>query len=189
VFFSAVARPSWERKMPDIKSRNVRIRGKISRKEWPKIAERFSKGETLAEIARSYQCTAPAIRYIVGRVSQRADGGNTEDDTPKSAAASSVSGRATAQLFSVEDRGQSGRRSEGPSTADTAEIWDRISSDIASFLAGMDAVSVIDSDENYQALLVATDRLLRASARTRLELERVLGSRKMGSRKKGALQR
>lgn len=177
--------------MPDTKSRNVRIRGKISRKEWPKIAERFSNGETLAEIARSYQCTAPAIRYIVGRVSQGADGGNTECDTPKSAEASSagVTERATAQLFSVEDRGQSGRRSEASSTANTAEIWDRISSDIASFLAGMDAVSVTDSDENYQALLVATDRLLRASARTRLELERVLGSRKMGSRKKGALQR
>jgi hypothetical protein len=97
-----------------------------------------------------------------------------------------VRGRATAQVFSVEDRGQTGRRSEGSSTA---ELWDRISSDIASFLAGMDALSVTESDENYQALLVATDRLLRASARTRIELERVLGSRKMGSRKKGALQR
>ena len=35
-----------------------------------------------------------------------------------------------------------------------------------------------DSDENYEALLMATDRLLWASARTRLEVEELLRKRK-----------
>ena len=48
---------------------NVRIRGKIARDEWPKIAARFHNGETLTEIGRSYNCPAPAIRYIVARTS------------------------------------------------------------------------------------------------------------------------
>jgi hypothetical protein len=44
----------------------------------------------------------------------------------------------------------------------------------------MDSLSTDDRDQNYEALLLATDRLLWASARTRLELERVLGNRKKG---------
>jgi hypothetical protein len=58
-----------------------------------------------------------------------------------------------------------------------------MSSDIASFLAGVDALTTEDSDENYEALLIATDRLLRASALTRLELERLLSSRKLANRR------
>ena len=59
-------------------STNARMRGKIRHEEWPRIAERFQRGETLAEIARSYGCTPPAIRYIVGRAggtSRRGQGG------------------------------------------------------------------------------------------------------------------
>jgi hypothetical protein len=156
--------------------RNVRIRGKIPREEWPKIAERFGKGESLAEIARGYNCTAPAIRYIV----QRTQGDETKRDNRGHAVAplrSDGGGRATAQVVSVESRVQASRRSAN-------EIWNRVSSDIASFLAGMDAISMNESDENYEALLLATDRLLRSSARTRLEIERVLESRKIGTRRR-----
>ncbi len=42
----------------------------------------------------------------------------------------------------------------------------------------MESLSADDSEENYQALLDATDRLLWGSARTRLELERLLGNAK-----------
>lgn len=58
------------------------------------------------------------------------------------------------------------------------DIWRQISSDIAAFLAAMDSLSADDSDNGYEALLLATDRLLLASARTRLELQRVLSYRK-----------
>ncbi len=83
---------------------NVRIRGKIPREEWPKIVARFQSGETLTEIGRSYHCTAPAIRYIVSRVSIRGSssrqprtGGPRGSATPKivptSAEAEAVSRR------------------------------------------------------------------------------------------------
>ena len=48
----------------------------------------------------------------------------------------------------------------------------------------MDAMSLNDSVANYEALLLATDRLLRSSARTRVEIERVLESRKVTRRRR-----
>ena len=166
---------------------NVRIRGKIPREEWPKIAERFRAGETLAEIARSYQCTAPAIRYIVGRVSSSPEQGRMQrDDRDRPVALAPDEGRrTTAQVVSVDRRASDGRPPAGTGSGGSSggEIWDRIGSDIASFLAAMDSLDMNDSDDNYEALLLATDRLLWASARTRLELERVLDSRKTNSGK------
>ena len=148
----------------------MRIRGKIRREEWPKIAERFRKGETLTEIARSYQCTAPAIRYIVARASTR-----------------SARGRMEAPVLGTPSRPPSEDRRQSPDNVRplevaprTREIWSRINNDIATFLAAMDALSLNESDGNYEALLMATDRLLWASARTRLELEQILKRRKEG---------
>ncbi|HYM71335.1 MAG TPA: hypothetical protein VET89_00020 [Stellaceae bacterium] len=42
-------------------------RGKIPQTDWPLIMARYEAGETLASIARTYDCSAPAISYIVGR--------------------------------------------------------------------------------------------------------------------------
>lgn len=168
---------------------NVRARGKIPHQEWPRIAERFRGGETLAEIARSYGCTAPAIRYIIGRVARQAEAPAAAAVPPAAAVVeeASVAGppadrrRRTAQVVSVADRANATARDLAATTTDG--IWDRISTEIASFLAGMDALSEEDSEQNYEALLIAIDRLLWASARTRLELERVIGSRKVGAGK------
>src|SRR5262249_31496501 len=147
---------------------NVRIRGKIRREEWPKIAERFRKGETLTEIARSYNCTAPAIRYIVARASTRPAKGRTEGFAPgasnRPSPADRGSGLGNIRLVKV--------------ALPTKEIWSRINNDIATFLAAMDALSLNESDGAYEALLMATDRLLWASARTRLEVEQILKRRK-----------
>ena len=46
-------------------------------------------------------------------------------------------------------------------------------SDIASFLAAFDAALAEDTQESRSGLREATDRLLRAGARTRIELERL----------------
>jgi hypothetical protein len=147
---------------------NVRIRGKISHTEWPKITERFRNGETLTEIARSYHCTAPAIRYIVNRVSARPMGRKMERDKIEKIAV----------LAPSSERRRHGAFSPGPATND---IWSRVNNDIATFLAAMDSLSSDDSDRNCEALLLATDRLLWAAARTRLELERMLNGRKQGA--------
>jgi hypothetical protein len=42
-------------------------RGKIPQADWPLIMERYQAGETLASIARTYDCSPPAISYIVSR--------------------------------------------------------------------------------------------------------------------------
>jgi transposase-like protein len=139
---------------------NPRMRGKIARTEWSNIANRHASGESLAAIARSYGCTAPAIRYIVRRMpagSQEAPAArNTLADTSRPTSVS---------------RG-------GGSVPNDSAVWSRINRDIAAFLTAVDTLIVQHSNENEEALLRATDSLLRASARTRIELERSMSSRK-----------
>lgn len=157
---------------------NVRIRGKIPRDEWPKIALRFQKGETLTEIARSYGCTAPAIRYIVARTSE--GGAKRKMDRAEKGTLLAVENRRTTRIGGKEDPRYVGRGGFLPNSP-AGEVWGRVNSDITMFLAAMDSLSSDDSVSNYEALLAATDRLLWATARTRLELERILGSRKKTS--------
>jgi hypothetical protein len=42
-------------------------RGKIPQSDWPLIMARYEAGETLASIARTYDCSPPAISYVVSR--------------------------------------------------------------------------------------------------------------------------
>jgi hypothetical protein len=42
-------------------------RGKIPQSDWPLIMARYDAGETLASIARTYDCSPPAISYVVSR--------------------------------------------------------------------------------------------------------------------------
>lgn len=42
-------------------------RGKIPQSDWPLIMSRYEAGETLASIARTYDCSPPAISYVVSR--------------------------------------------------------------------------------------------------------------------------
>jgi hypothetical protein len=46
-------------------------RGKIPQQDWPSIISRYEAGETLASIARTYDCSPPAISYIVSRTRAR----------------------------------------------------------------------------------------------------------------------
>jgi len=42
-------------------------RGKIPQSDWPLIMGRYEAGETLASIARTYDCSPPAISYVVSK--------------------------------------------------------------------------------------------------------------------------
>lgn len=42
-------------------------RGKIPQSDWPTIMARYEAGETLASIAKTYDCSPPAISYIISR--------------------------------------------------------------------------------------------------------------------------
>ena len=52
-------------------------------------------------------------------------------------------------------------------------LRERVGGDIAAFLAAFDAALADDTIESRAGLREATDRLLRAGARTRIELERL----------------
>ena len=53
-------------------------RGKIPQSDWPLIMGRYEAGETLASIARTYDCSPPAISYIVSRSRARQPAGEAE---------------------------------------------------------------------------------------------------------------
>ena len=110
---------------------NVRIRGKIPREEWPKIAARFQNGETLTEIARSYHCTAPAIRYIVGRVSIR--GGKAKMDRDKSEKVAVLppptENRRPTRVGNIEDRSYISEDRNGFSPDPDEGPWNRVNTD------------------------------------------------------------
>jgi hypothetical protein len=134
---------------------NLRLRGKIARAEWPKIAARVAGGESMAAIARSYQCTAPAIRYIVHR--------STQLPVPKAPALPHFGGRPTARLldelrhFALDD---------------TAKP--HVDGVIFTFLEAVDAFIAARTVESEEALLSATAQILRSTASLRLELEPVM---------------
>jgi hypothetical protein len=67
---------------------------------------------------------------------------------------------------------ESHKTKEGAAFIDQA-LRDRIDGDITAFLAAFDAALAQDTLESRAGLREATDRLLRAGARTRIELERL----------------
>lgn len=259
-------------------------RGKIPQADWPLIMGRYEAGETLASIARTYDCSPPAISYIVSRnrnkpanetpplpapepqlIKSNFSGILTNDAiapvevkaAPAAAVAAATSSVDVArQRDSVEraqpvaaaspvtqgngerqrpklhlgfgngngnapgngaqhqqaqpapppfqapprnpfDNGSSNRdfgamrdptppsqmapqiaRDEAPArknggAALDQELRSRIDGDITAFLAAFDAVLSADTQESRFGLKEATDRLLRAGARTRIELERL----------------
>jgi hypothetical protein len=52
-------------------------RGKIPQSDWPLIMARYDSGETLASIARTYDCSPPAISYVVSRSRVKQTGAET----------------------------------------------------------------------------------------------------------------
>src|SRR5882672_3001353 len=62
-------------------------RGKIPQSDWPLIMVRYEAGETLASIARTYDCSPPAISYVVSRSRARPPGTETPARVPSTAEA------------------------------------------------------------------------------------------------------
>src|SRR5438094_6572437 len=57
-------------------------RGKIPQSDWPLIMARYEAGETLASIARTYDCSPPAISYVVSRSRTRQPDGEASAQPP-----------------------------------------------------------------------------------------------------------
>src|SRR5581483_10168616 len=146
--------------------------------EWSAIIERYDQGESLASISRSYHCTAPAIRYIVKRVRgalARQPGASTEAAVRRKTAGPAPSAR-PADDAALSQPGRPVAQNHAPPAGKGAfdiELWDNVSSDIAAFLVAFDNAALELSPPKIEALIRATDRLVRAGARTRMELERL----------------
>jgi hypothetical protein len=124
-------------------------KGKISRDQWPSIVARRRTGETFVSIARTYGCTAPAIRYIVEHEPPRSGGlRGPKQKSPSQDAAEAIADVTVGAIDSV--------------------LRDRVNSDIAAFLIAFDTMLDSGTPQNRRALLEATDRLMRAGARTRI---------------------
>src|SRR4029077_15385783 len=57
-------------------------RGKIPQSDWPLIMARYEAGETLASIARTYDCSPPAISYVVSPSRVRQPDAETSPSAP-----------------------------------------------------------------------------------------------------------
>jgi hypothetical protein len=161
------------------------IKGKILQAEWPAIVRRYDQGESMASISRSYHCTAAAIRYIVKRVrgalERRPKGGTKARVRRETAGLAPIGGSGGYSAPSLgsdsfvagDDRVPLSSGSRAGSDIFDHELWDSVSSDIAAFLVAFDAAAVELNSSRIDALIRATDRLVRAGARTRMELERL----------------
>ena len=165
----------------------VREKGKISRSEWPKIVARYRAGDTIAQIGRDYGCTGPAIRYIV----KRADAFEKPAQDKKETSSASQS-QPLAPPVTPPFRPARGAAAEGVLAA---ELRDRVSGDVASFLVALDQLASVGSATSAAELREATDRLMRSAARIRLEVERLFAddppepSRAVNSRTLGSFRR
>lgn len=152
---------------------SAREKGKIARSEWPKIIERYNKGESIAQIGRDYGCTAPAIRYIIKRT------GNLKDQTVGVAASGSVAAASHAKdhvwpeaIASDAPPKQSAGAAMDRERPIASALRRRVTGDIAGFLVALDQTVLDTSAETLAVLQDAADRLMRSTARVRLELER-----------------
>jgi transposase-like protein len=171
-----------------------REKGKISRDEWPVIVARYERGETIAQIGREYNCTAPAIRYIIRRTAEL-----SADPGPKPASGSlaaptqrksnsselrpetRLSDRPAFGHLSTPQQALRARRTVG--AALSLDVRERVSGDIAAFLVALDQADA-SSAESLNVLRDATDSLMRSAARIRIELERLFSASSGGEEEK-----
>ena len=138
---------------------------KIGRQEWATIKSRHATGESLASIARAYQCTAPAIRYIV------------RQDAPLDPSASPPKDEerlSPAARKPAEDSAGHPQAAAAPSSRVARfnpELREVMAAQIAHFLVAFDAVLASPDIAKCDQLRGAVDRLMRAAARVRIELE------------------
>ena len=102
-------------------------RGKIPQSDWPLIMARYDSGETLASIARTYDCSPPAISYVVSRSRTRQPDAETPPPAPSVTAPQLI--KAVTSEPAVSSNAQA--PATGPASANgqpsdlRGEIWPR----------------------------------------------------------------
>src|ERR1700675_5017113 len=102
-------------------------RGKIPQSDWPLIMARYDSGETLASIARTYDCSPPAISYVVSRSRVRQPGAETPPPAPSTTAPQLI--KAAASQPAVSSNAQAPAASTSPANGQPSgsheTIWPR----------------------------------------------------------------
>jgi hypothetical protein len=105
-------------------------RGKIPQSDWPLIMARYEAGETLASIARTYDCSPPAISYVVSRSRARQPGTMPPPQAPSATEAQLIKappGEPAASGY-ASSPARSPSATDGPSSADWAAPASAVSS-------------------------------------------------------------
>jgi hypothetical protein len=164
------------------------MKGKIPRGEWPQILAKYAARETIAQIAREYACTAPAIRYIIRR-SGRLDGQSGGERSRPGRSSGGAPGR-RGRALSAEALSRLVRPAGNGATASLlgAELLSRVTGDVVSFFAALDHAVLEGSLESIGILQNTIDALMRSAARTRIELGRTLHRDTLAGSRQGAAQ-
>jgi hypothetical protein len=164
-------------------------RRKISRSEWSAIGARYATGESLASIARAYRCTAPAIRYILNTERRLSgfDDAQAQQENQASTAGVALTEHGVVDSSSLAS-GDAGSLIDAQALANRAfvqsggkrtvgfdmNLKEGMTLEISKFLVAFDAIFAGATPQAFDRLREATDRLMRAAARVRIELERGL---------------
>jgi hypothetical protein len=133
----------------------------------PPARDFTSAGESERGQAPPPQQPHPSSQYGNGQYGN----GNGQREQPRYGHSAAASDRGYSDASARSDA-EAARRKDGGPFIDQ-ELRTRVDGDIAAFLAAFDAALAGDTQESRSALREATDRLLRAGARTRIELERL----------------
>jgi hypothetical protein len=139
----------------------LREKGKICKAQWGAIAEAyFHKRETLAQIARDFNVTAPAIRYITRQIMA---GKESQQTVARAASRARVSPRAA---NARQHAGKPHRRAN-PSFRD---FHNRATSSVAEFLSALEDAAGAMPNKKLTLIQEACDTLMLAMARLRTEI-------------------
>jgi hypothetical protein len=173
---------------------------KITRDQWNVIASRYAQGESISNIAKTYDCTAPAIHYILKQAGRA--GADTSRQPARPAMLPVVPGvnGMAARLPSLVSPVRPAAIAEIPrpapierrpaaiaeipwpapgvkSSALRANLDDELrgaaASAIAEFLLNFDAALAEPTRESYQQLRQSAAELMRVAARTTIVVDRV----------------
>jgi len=153
---------------------NPRTKGKIPHGEWPQILAKYAGGNTIAQIARDYGCTAPAIRYIIKRSGKLK--GESGRAGSRLQASSGIMAGGRNKTVSAAARPRLAARTGCRTKAGLlrTELVTRVTGDVVSFFAALDHAVLESSVESLSVLQEAIDALMRSAARTRIEVGRIL---------------
>src|SRR6266700_4014022 len=96
-------------------------RGKIPQSDWPLIMARYDSGETLASIARTYDCSPPAISYVVSRSRARQPDAEISPPAPSATAPQLI--KAAASEPTASSNAQAPAASASPANGHPGDHW------------------------------------------------------------------